>query len=474
MKVLEFFKEISKIPRGSGNEKAISDYLAAFAKERGLTAKQDAALNVVIYKPGSKGREMKPPLILQSHMDMVCEKNADTAHDFLTDSIALRQEGDFLYGTGTTLGADDGLGVAISLAVLDADDIAHPPIEAVFTVEEETTMKGIENLDSGWLTARRMINLDSDDDTSFCVGCAGGKRLDFTVPVTREPLPKDMVCKSLTVRGLLGGHSGTEIHLGKANSIRILGRALSVLSAEIDIRIINISGGLKANAIPREADASIALSVSEMSKAEQILFDLQQILRTEYRVPDPNITLALAPLITDDDTCFMPSCAQKVISAMLLIPCGVLYMSCDIPNLVETSNNAGVITTTQEGVSIDCALRSSVYSRLRFVSAQIEALAVVMGAKAVFSHGYPGWTYNPDSPLLAVAVDEYNRLYGKKMNIEVIHAGLECGFMLEKIPDMDIISFGSKIYDIHTPNEHLSISSLKQVWEYTRALLDRL
>ena len=477
MKVLEFFKEISRIPRGSGNEKAISDYLAAFGKARGLTVKQDSAFNVVIYKPGTPGHENHLPLILQSHMDMVCEKNADTVHDFLTDPISLHKEGDFLYANGTTLGADNGVGVAISLAVLDSDDIVHPPLEVVFTAEEETTMEGISALDANWLSARRMINLDSGDDSTFCVGCAGGGRLYLTVPVIREAIPAEMIRKPLTVRGLSGGHSGTEIHLSKANSIQILGRTLDTLKNEIDIRIINVSGGLKANAIPREADAQIALPASDAGKAEQILVTLQQTLRTEYRVSDPGITLAISQCTEPAEAtegCFTQESAQKVISAMLLVPYGVLHMSCDISGLVETSNNIGVIETTAEGVSMDCALRSSVYSRRLFACAQIEALAAALGAKVEFTHGYPGWTYNPDSPLLAAAIAEYRQLYNEEPTVEAIHAGLECGFMMEKIPDMDIISYCGRIYDAHTPNEHLSISSLEKVWKYTLSLLSRL
>jgi len=472
-KVLGFFEEISKIPRGSGNEKAISDYLVDFGEKRGLVTKQDEALNVVIYKPGSPGHENRPPLILQSHMDMVCEKNADTTHDFLTDPISLRVDGDYLFANGTTLGADNGVGVAVGLALLDSDDIAHPPLEIVFTAEEETTMKGISNLDPGWFKARRMINMDSGSDTTFCVGCAGGGRLDFTVPVKRESLTGEMVCKLLTVRGLLGGHSGVEIHLGKANSIRILGRALDALKAELDLRLISVSGGLKANAIPREADAVIALPPADIGKAEQILVALQQTLRTEYRVPDPDITLALVPTqeYTEAFTC---DSAKKVISAMLLLPFGVLHMSYDIPGLVETSNNVGVMETTPEGVSIDCALRSSVPSRRLLVRKQIEALADALEVKVDFGHGYPGWTYNPDSPLLADAIAEYCKLYNEEPNIEAVHAGLECGFMLEKIPDMDIISYCCKIFDGHTPNEHLSISSLNRTWKYTLALLESL
>ena len=469
-KVLHFFEEISRIPRGSGNEKAISGYLLDFGKKRGLVSKQDEALNVVIYKPGTFGQENQPPLILQSHMDMVCEKNADTVHDFLNDPISLRLEGDFLYANGTTLGADNGVGVALSLAILDSNDITHPPLEVIFTAEEETTMKGVTALDPEWISARRMINMDSGNDNTFCVGCAGGGRLDFFVPVERELIPSGMVCKQLTVRGLLGGHSGAEIHLNKANSIRTLGRALNTLNADIDFRIIDVSGGLKANAIPREADAVIAVPAAEVGKAEQILTGLQQVLRTEYRVPDPGITLALVDS-KDRPEVFSKKSAQKVISAMILVPFGVLHMSGDIEGLVETSNNVGVMVTNNKGVTMDCALRSSQPSRRMFVRDQIKALADALGAEVSFSHGYPAWTYNPDSPLLAAAIERYRGMYGEDPNIEAIHAGLECGFMMEKFPDMDIISYCAKIFDAHTPNEHMSLSSLDRVWKYTLDLL---
>jgi len=464
--VLAFFEEFSKIPRGSGNEQAISDYLVAFAKKRNLEVKQDAALNVVIYKPG---KQNSAPLIIQSHMDMVCEKNADTTHDFTKDPISLRYEGDFVYANGTTLGADNGVGMAISLALLDSN-LEHPPLEIIFTAEEETTMKGISALDKSWLTARRMINMDSGNDTTFCVGCAGGGRLDFNIPLTWEEVPAGMAVKQLTVRGLLGGHSGGEIHLGKANSIRTLGRALRALATETDIRIMSVSGGLKANAIPREANAEIALPAAEVGKAEQILAELQKTLRTEYRIPDPDITLALTEC-TASGKAFTKTAANKAVAAMLLLPFGVLHMHHDIPGLVETSNNIGVMETTPNAITIDCALRSSVPSRRQFIRTQIETLAEALDVNVTFSAGYPGWTYNPDSPLLAAAVAEFKKIYNDEPNIQAVHAGLECGFMLEKIPDMDIISYCCKVFDAHTPNEHMSLSSLEKVWNYTKELL---
>ena len=468
MKVLQFFEEISKIPRGSGNEQGISDYLIQWGKERGLEARQDKALNVVIYKPGSKGLENSPPLILQSHMDIVCEKNADTVHDFLTDPITLRQEGDFLYANGTTLGADNGLGMALSMAVLDSSDMAHPPLEVIFTAEEETTMKGISQLDASWLKARRMINMDSGNDTTFCVGCAGGGRLLFAVPVKREALPAGMICRTLIVRGLLGGHSGGEINMGKANSIRVLSRALNALE---DARIISVKAGLKANAIPREADAVIA--VADIAKAEQVLAELQTTLRNEHRTTDPNITLALMP--AEEKAEVFSKCSQeKLIAAMLLIPYGVIHMSYDIPGLVETSNNIGVMETDESCVTIECALRSSVPSRRNLVCQQIDALAKGLGCTVEFGNAYPAWTYNPDSPLLAKAIDVFRQVNNAEPNIRAIHAGLECGFMMEKIPDMDIISYCGQVFDGHTPNEHMSLSSVERVWNYTIALLEQL
>jgi len=469
--VFEIFEEISQIPRGSGNEQAISDYLMNFAKKRGLNAKQDSALNVVIYKEGSAGYENHAPLILQSHMDMVCEKNSDTVHDFLKDPISLRTEGDFLYANGTTLGADNGVGMAISLAALDANDIAHPPLEVIFTSEEETTMKGISALDASWLKARRMINMDSGSDTAFCVGCAGGVRFELSVPVKKEALPQDMICKHLTVRGLKGGHSGVEIHLGLANSIRILGRALDCIKD--NMCIVSLSGGLKTNAIPREADAIIALPASEVGKAEQLLSNLQSTLREEYRTQDPDISLALTEAEPQKE-CLSQTCAKKAVAAMLLLPYGVLHMSYDIPDLVETSNNIGVMTTSDKQILFECALRSSVPSRRDLIKTQVEALAESMLVKAEFAHGYPSWTYNPSSPLLAIAVKQFKEMYNKEPEIAAVHAGLECGFMMEKIPEMDIISYCAKMYDAHTPHEHLSISSTERVWEYTKALLKAL
>jgi len=472
-KVLGFFEKISRIPRGSGNEKAISDYLVKFGEKRGLVVKQDESWNVLIYKPGCFGLENQPPLVLQSHMDMVCEKNADTEFNFLTDPISLEVDGDFLYAKGTTLGADNGVGVALSMAILDSDDIPHPPLEVLFTVEEEITMKGIANIDASLFSGRRMINMDSGSDSAFCVGCAGGGRFYFKVPTTKEPMPPNMTHKTITVRGLLGGHSGIEIHLGKANSNRLLARVLDALF-ELDIRIITMTGGLKANAIPREAEAEIAIPTAKIADAEQIIANLQKDMRTEYRAPDPNIKLTLLASTNTATEVFTKDCTKKLISAIMLLPLGVLHMSQDISGLVEVSNNIGVVQTTENAVSIDCALRSSVPSRYVFASKQIMALGAALGADVKFIHAYPGWVYNPESQLLATATEIYREIYKKTPQIEAVHAGLECGFMMEKIPDMDIISYCCQIVDAHTPNEHLSIPSLERVWKFTIALLKML
>ncbi|MCL1986772.1 MAG: aminoacyl-histidine dipeptidase [Firmicutes bacterium] len=469
-KVLGFFERISKIPRGSGNEKAISDYLVKFGEKRGLVVKQDENWNVIIFKPGCFGLEQNPPVVLQSHVDMVCEKNADTEFNFLTDSLSLEVDGDFLYAKGTTLGADNGVGVALSMAILDSDDIPHPPLEVLFTVEEETTMKGISTFDETLLKGRRMINMDSGSDSAFCVGCAGGGRFFFKVSTESEPLPANTTCKRITVRGLLGGHSGIEIHLGKANSNRLLARILDAL-LDLDIRIITMSGGLKANAIPREAEAEIAIPTANLAQAEQIISDLQKDMRIEYRLPDPNITLAFLDISHTPTEVFTKECTQKLVSTVMLLPLGVLHMSQDIPGLVEVSNNVGVMRTDENAVVIDCALRSSVPSRYIFVSKQIMALGKALGAEVKFIHQYPGWVYNPKSQLLATATEVYREIYKKTPQIEAVHAGLECGFMMEKIPDMDIISYCCQIVDAHTPNEHLSIPSLDRVWKFTIALL---
>jgi len=471
-RVLGFFQAISAIPRGSGNEKAVSDYFVSFAKERGLEVVQDAAYNVVIYKPGSKGHESRPALILQSHMDMVCEKNAGTEHDFLKDPIKLRVDGDFVYATDTTLGADNGVGVAVGLALLDSQDLAHPPLEVVFTAEEETTMKGVSALEPSLFKARRMINMDSGSDTTFCVGCAGGGRFDFSVPLAWEEIPAGHVSRLITVRGLLGGHSGGEIHTGKANSIRTLGRALAAIKAETGLRISDVSGGLKANAIPREAEAIVTLPASDIGKAEGILKALESTLRSEHRLTDPDISLAMAD--SKANQVIKEANAEKLIQALLLLPYGVFHMSFDIPGLVETSNNIGVMRTDKERVSFDCALRSAVPSRKDFAKAQIEALAKALDVNVTFSHGYPGWTYNPDSKLLAEAMAAFKEMYEKDAKVEAVHGGLECGFMLEKFPDMDIISYCCEIFDAHTPNEHMSLPSLERMWKYTVALMEKL
>ncbi|MCL1997317.1 MAG: aminoacyl-histidine dipeptidase [Turicibacter sp.] len=475
MEALYFFKEISKIPRASGKEQAISDYLVEFAKARGLKVVQDEALNVVIYKPGTAGYENHPPIALQSHIDMVCEKNVDTDHDFDKDPLKLQEKGEFLYATGTTLGADNGIGVSISMAVLDAKELPHPPLEVIFTSEEETTMKGVSNLDTNLITARRMINMDSGSDKRFTVGCAGGCRFSVTIPIKRhKEHSNEPVAKLLTVRGLLGGHSGLEIALGKANSIRLLALGLHALKEQINVGIITVSGGLKTNAIPREAEALITVPKSELAKAEQIISSVTSTLQKEYRASDPDIQLKLEDAAFSGQEILTDECVKQLMSSMMLLPYGVLHMSHDIQGLVETSNNIGVMTTTDSSIRLDCALRSSVFSRRKLIESQVQYLADAIGVKVEFGDGYPGWAYNPDSPLLAIAKVEFEKLYKMKPEIEAVHAGLECGFMMEKFPDMDIISYCADIRGPHTPEECVSLPSFEKVWDFTKNLLKRL
>jgi len=474
--VLGFFEEFSRIPRGSGNEQAMSDYLVNFATKNGLQSKRDNANNVVIYKPGTPpSHDNHPPLILQAHMDMVNEKNADTVHDFLTDPITLRVEGDKVFANGTTLGADNGVGMAMILAILDNSyEHPHPPIEAIFTTDEETGMTGVAELDASWLTARRMINLDSGDEGEICVGCAGGVRAFITVPVEWEPLNQANFLK-INVRGLKGGHSGTEINLERANSNRVLARVITAIKeAAQDVQVVKIAGGLKNNAIPREAEVIISVPSDKVSNVKEIVSAFEATLRNEYRVADPDISLTLTDIKGEYTQAFSPETTKRVLAALLLTPNGVQAMSQDIPGLVETSNNIGVVETTENAVKINCALRSSVSTRIEHLRKQIITLSDSLNAGVEFSQGYPGWAYAPNSPLRETAIAEFEKMFDKKPIIQAVHAGLECGFFLEKIPGMDIISYGSDIHENHSPNEHFSIPSLQRIWRFTIALLESL
>lgn len=471
----KYFKEMNEIPRGSGNEKGISDWLVKFAKEHNLKVIQDKALNVIIKKPGTKGYEKAPIIILQGHMDMVCEKTIAAKHDFDKDPIEFIVDGDFLKANGTTLGADDGIAVAMGLAVLASTDIPHPPIELLVTTEEETGMGGAQAIDPKDLDGRILINIDSEEEGKLLVSCAGGVREKILLPITWEEADKSFINCAITLRDLNGGHSGMEINKGRGNANKIMGRFLMDLRSVIDFKINSISGGAKNNAIPRDADAILSFRENDKGIVIEKVAQWNSILIDELVGVDPDVKLAVEMLDTKVPKIFSSDTTTKALQLLFLIPNGIQSMSMAIEGLVQSSTNIGVLTTTKENVVFDSAVRSSVKTLKKAICDETIVLAEMVGATIEFQSDYPEWQYNPDSEIRKVLEKVYADLFGKKPEIAAIHAGLECGLISEKFQGkIDQISFGPNVYDVHTPKEHLSISSTDRMWSYLVEILKEI
>ncbi|MGL5575050.1 MAG: aminoacyl-histidine dipeptidase [Sarcina sp.] len=472
--VFKYFEDITQIPRGSGNEKAISDYLVKFANDLNLEVIQDEANNIIIRKPASKGYENAKGVIIQGHMDMVCEKNKGTEHDFEKDPLKLRIDGDNIYATDTTLGADNGIAVAYGMAVL-AGDYEHPALELLVTTDEEVGMSGAIALDGRNIQGKVLLNVDSEEEGEFLVSCAGGARNTITIDVEWIDTPEEKVAYELRIKGLRGGHSGMEINKERGNSNKLMGRLLNEISKEVEFDIALISGGSKNNAIPREADTLIVLDEKDVAKVQEIVSKVESEVKGELRVQDPNVAIEMEAEEAMPLEVFSKETMKKVIMALQLIPNGVEVMSMDMAGLVQTSTNLGVVTTTNEKVLFDSATRSSVNSQKWAFIDKIQNIADVIGGKLEVSSSYPSWEYNPESEVREIAKKVYKDMTGEEAKLVAIHAGVECGLLSEKIEGgLDMISFGPNMADVHTPDEHVSISSTKNVWEFLIALLKAL
>lgn len=479
--MLQLFEQLSAIPRGSGNEKAISDYVAEFARKRGCEVLQDERHNLIIRKPASAGYESAQPVIFQGHLDMVCEKNKGTEHDFDKDPITLRIDGDFIYAEGTTLGADNGIAVATALAMIDSPKLAHPELEILMTTEEETTMGGAFALDVSTLKGRRMINFDSDREGVLFVSSAGGVNLYHTVQIGwRDRKPEEGEPYTIAVKGLRGGHSGDDIIHERGNANKLLGRTLDELRRHVSFALASVTGGMKANAIPREAEAVIYLSKSDRAAAEARLGELNVLLRDEYQFTDQDVAVTLQPAAEGEGSesssgrVFDDATKAAAIGLLALIPSGVLSMEKAIPNLVRTSSNLGIVTTTEETIQMHSLARSSLRSQLEDVLRGMETLSEVIGCGFRSDSFFPGWPYKADSELRPVFEKTYEERFGKPLEVKAIHAGLECGVLIGKLPDLDAVSYGPNLYDIHTPQEHLSISSVERSWSFLQDVLSAL
>lgn len=471
-KVFHFFEAISAIPRGSGNEQGMVDYLVAFAKERGLSYTTDAHLNVIIEKPATPGYEGKQPFIIQSHTDMVNEKNEGVEHDFETEGLKLYIDGDFVTAQGTTLGADNGIAVAMTLALMDGD-YQHPHLKGLFTSNEEAGMDGAKYVDTKHFEdCNYLINLDSSDEGSFTISCAGGQRHQVIIPVTYEKTPAKSSTFSIKISGLEGGHSGIDINKGLGNSNKILARVLHTLEKQDELYLSHITGGLKTNAIPREATAVVTVSSDFEAELRATLTELETTLKKEHRESEKNIHIEVTPAPTPMRVMSFGT-TTDVISALMLIPNGVYRLAAN-GDLV-TSSNMGVVSTEGDTVILDNLTRSNINSEKQLIVEQTGALAALLEADHVYDQDkFGGWEFREDSPLREICVAVHKQVTGQEPGLVATHGGLECGIFATRMPHLDIISFGPNNYYLHTPDERLSISSTERVYDYLVALVAAL
>ena len=468
----KYFLELSKIPRGSKHEQEAARWVAAQGRALDLTVEQDGVGNVLLRKPGTKGRELAPVTCLQAHVDMVCEKNEGTSHDFLKDPIPVYRDGDLLKARGTTLGADNGIGVAAGLAMMASREVAHGPLELLVTIDEETGLTGASNVDAGWLKASRLINLDSEEEGYLTIGCAGGMDTIARRKLTLGKPRAGSRAYRLKVSGLRGGHSGIDIAAGRGNAIRVLAQVLNALQSGFGFEVASITGGNKRNAIPREASAVLFLLPGQEGAFKAALAEQEAHWRSAFGAFDPGLVLGLAP--SEGNECMSAADAQAIVGVLLSSPHGVEAMSPDIAGLVQTSTNLGVVRTEEGVVEINFLSRSSIDGSKLALAERIGALCSMAGFEWESSGGYPGWKPEPNSSLVKLIDDTQEGLFGKRMQIVAIHAGLECGLIGRKYPQMEMASIGPEMKNVHTPDEQLSIPSVGNFWKLLVAVLEKL
>lgn len=471
--VLNWFEKITHIPRCSKNEGKIKKWLLDWAAENSFESKEDEAGNVVIKVPGTPGYENSPIAVLQGHMDMVCEKTPDSTHNFETDPLELVFDGDWLKANKTTLGADNGIAIAMAMAVALDPEVERPPLELLITVDEETGLTGANALQPGFIDGKTLLNLDSEDEGVFTIGCAGGIDTDIHVPLAFEDVPAGMNAFTVKVGGLKGGHSGVEIHEQRGNAIKVLFRTLTAIAAKHDLRIADVKGGSAHNAIPRDAEATVLLNPADLDSARNIAAEMQSTILHEISRIDPGITIS----VEDGTTAVRTMTAdgtKKTLDLLHALPHGVNSYSMVIDGLVETSNNLATVAIGGDTIKVLSSQRSSLVSRLMALTEQLHAVANLAGGTAHNGDGYPPWEANWDSPLLAKCKQVYQDNFGKEPVVEVIHAGLECGIIGDKNPGMDMISFGPTIKNPHSPDECMKISDIKKIWDFMVVLFKAL
>ena len=464
--VFHFFEEISAIPRGSTNTKGISDWCVAFAKERGLEYYQDSFNNVIIMKEATAGYEKAEPIILQGHLDMVCEKAPDCTKDMEKEGIDLMVDGDFIRAKGTTLGGDNGIAVAMALAVLDSKNLPHPRVEVILTIDEEIGMLGAVELDLSPLKGTKLINIDSEEEGIFTVSCAGGNMTRCRLPLQRAPFAGTVL--KVTVGGLLGGHSGAEIDKGRANASMLLGRLLFAAQQKSEFRLVAVEGGKKDNAIPQESYALLVASDADSIGA--VAEEMEAAFKHEYLSTDSGVFVKVEAALTEQ----LPmdeSSTLKTVNLLTCMPNGIQAMSADIAGLVQTSLNLGVLVTEEKELFASFCIRSSVATQKQMLVDRLACQMQLLGGSIEISGDYPAWEYKQESPLRNLMVEVFQKQYGRDPEISAIHAGLECGMFMGKRPELDCVSIGPDMWEVHTYRESMSIASVHRVWEYLTELL---
>ena len=471
-KVFNFFEKICSIPHGSGNISLISDYLVEFANERGLDVKRDESGNVIIFKAGTQGYEQAEPVILQGHMDMVAVKEAWVTKDMSKEGLDLETDDDFISAKGTSLGADDGIAVAYMLAILDSEDIKHPPIEALFTVDEEIGMLGATALDCSTLKGKKLLNIDSEDEGVFTVSCAGGAIAKCILPYRMEPVVSSVV--EIRIEGFKGGHSGSEIIAESANANIVMGRILLNLFQNIGMRLMILNGGEKDNSIPVLSECAIAVHSDQKDNAIRIRNETFEEVKDEYKYTDPDLRVITNAMEEGVADAFTSNASLAAVVMLSNFPNGVQKREPGMDNQVRTSLNLGKIRTEQETLEFTFLVRSSKESEKRYLIEKLKSITEIFGGSVEVSGNYPGWEYRSESKLRDILVQEYVDLFGKQPRVEGIHAGLECGIFAGKIKDLDVVSIGPQMYDIHTTRERLSIASTQRTWKLILNTLEKI
>lgn len=469
--VLNLFEQISAIPRCSGNENKISQWLQQWSKNNGFATNTDKSGNLVIKIPASTGYENSPTIVIQGHLDMVCEKIPDSEHNFNTDPIRVIYDGEWLKADKTTLGADNGIGIALALSLAEDQSIPHPLLELLFTVDEEKGLTGANALEPGFISGKILLNIDSEEEGTFTIGCAGGKSTKIKLPISFAPLMGPYQTYELGISGLQGGHSGLDINKNRGNAIKVLANILASINQTAGIRLISITGGTAVNAIPRNTEATFSCTPDKIPLLKKLVPELEKPIKAEYTASERALSLTLSNMVNTGKAALIQEDSDKVIRLLNDLPNGVAEMSKKVKGLVETSNNLGIVNTKDNYLYITSNQRSSVMAKLDEITAQIEGIAAFAGASSESGNAYPAWQPDLNSPLLKRCKKVYKNIYKKNPTVEIIHAGLECGVIGAKYPDMDIISLGPTIKDPHSPEEKLHIPSVGRVLDFLAALL---